>query len=71
MTSKLKGLADLAKTAIADVEGRAESAMDKLNKAQAHAHFGLDKVDGVTAEIEKAATDIENFANQVTNGPPA
>ena len=49
----------------------ASARLIKLNKAQAHAHFGLDKVDGVTAEIEKAATDIENFANQVTNGPPA
>ena len=71
MTSKLKGLADLAKSTIADVEGRATSAMDKLNKAQAHAHGGLDKIDTVTAEIEQAATDMENFANQVTNGPPS
>ena len=71
MTSKLKGLADIAKSTIADVENRASAAMDKLTKAQAHAHSGLDKVDGVTAEIEKAATDMEDFANQVSNGPPA
>ena len=71
MSSKLKGLADMAKTVTSAVDKRAEDTMGRLTKAHERAKEGLDKVDDVTAEIEKATADIEDFANQVTNGPPA
>ncbi len=71
MSSKLKGLADLAKTVTSAVDKRAEDTMERLTKAHERAKGGLDKVDDVAAEIDKAAADIEDFANQVTNGPPA
>lgn len=69
--SKLKNLADLAKSVTTEVESRAEASLTRLQKAQTKAHGGLDKLDNVTADIEQSATELEDFTNQVSNGPPA
>lgn len=71
MTSKLKGLADLGKSYVSDVENRAAASIDRLAKGKDKANSALDKFDSsVTASIEQSATELENFANQISNGPP-
>lgn len=70
MTSKLKALAGLAKTTVAQVETDAEAAMGKLQAAQVRAQGGVAKINSVASEIEDSASALEDFANQITNGGP-
>jgi hypothetical protein len=70
MTSKLKALAGLAKSTVAQVEADAEAAVNRLQAAQQKAHSGVDKINSVAGEIEDSAASLEDFANQITNGGP-
>lgn len=70
MTSKLKALAGLAKTTVAQVETDAEAAIGKLQAAQIKAQGGVAKINSVASEIEDSAGALEDFANQITNGGP-
>lgn len=70
MTSKLKALASLAKTTVAQVEIDAEAAIGKLQAAQVKAQGGVAKINSVASEIEDSAGALEDFANQITNGGP-
>lgn len=68
--SKLSELAANVTDAIKAVEADAERALSRLNKARDNASVATTKIDGISAHIEKSTKDIEDFANQITNGGP-
>lgn len=68
--SKLSELASSITAAQSAVEAEAAQALARLNAARDNAKASISKVDGVSAAIEKATKDIENFTNQLTNGGP-
>lgn len=70
MTSKLSTLADLAKTTIAQVEADAEAEVNKLMAAKGRANAAVANVGTIRTEIESGAKELEDFANQITNGAP-
>ena len=70
MTSKLSTLASMAAGLTQSVEAKADASITKLNQAHSKAHGALEKLDGVTATIDKSGSDIEAFVNQLTNGGP-
>lgn len=68
--SKLSELAGSVAAVKADIEKTAEKAHDRIFAARDKAKAGISKIDGVAAEIEKHASEIEDFTNQITNGGP-
>lgn len=70
MPSKLRALAEQAKTAVAEVEDDAERAINNLQKAKQNAHEGVGKINSVAADINKSAQDLNEFAAQTSNFPP-
>ncbi|HZS57545.1 MAG TPA: hypothetical protein VFA65_24305 [Bryobacteraceae bacterium] len=69
MPSKLKALADSAKGVVTDVENAADKAMNRLSAATKKADAGIGKINSIAADIEKSASDIDDFANQTSNFP--
>lgn len=70
MTSKLKGLAGLTKSIVAQVETEAEAAVTNLQTAKDNAMGGIGKIKSVADEMNQSAKDMNDFANQITNGGP-
>lgn len=70
MTSKLSTLADLAKTTIAEVEADAEAEVTKLLAAKTRANAAVANVGTIRTGMESGAKELEDFANQLTNGGP-
>jgi hypothetical protein len=70
MTSKLAGLAGLAKTVAVNVEAKAAETSDRLTKAQAGAAVAIDKLNTVAAGVESSTSALEDVVNQLTNGGP-
>lgn len=70
MTSKLSTLADLAKSTIAQVEADAEAEVNKLLAAKSKANAAVASVGTIRTGIETGTKELEDFANQLTNGAP-
>lgn len=70
MTAKLSALAGMVKTTVEQVENDAEAAVKKLQAAQVKASGGIAKINTVASGIEQSAGELEDFANQITNGGP-
>lgn len=70
MSSKLTALADLAKSTIAEVEADAEAEVTKLLAAKTKANAAVAGVGVIRTGIESGTKELEDFANQLTNGGP-
>ena len=70
MSSKLTALADLAKSTIAQVEADAEAEVNKLLAAKDKANAAVAGVGAIRTGIETGTKELEDFANQLTNGGP-
>jgi hypothetical protein len=71
MPSKLKSLAEEAKSDVDEIEHNAEIALKNLKAAKARAQYGVDGINNVAAEIHQSADDLSDFAAQTSNFPPA
>lgn len=71
MPSKLKSLADEAKSDVDEIEENADRALKNLKAAKARAQYGVDGINNVAAEIHQSADDLSDFAAQTSNFPPA
>jgi hypothetical protein len=68
--SKLSQLAATAAETHKEIEAGADASLDRLTHARTKAKAGLAKLDKLSDAVEKGITDIEDMANQISNGGP-
>lgn len=70
MTPKLQGLAAKMRDVTASIEGRALQLSDRLDKADRSSAQNADRVHAELDKIEAAVRQVEDLANQMSNGGP-
>jgi hypothetical protein len=69
-TPKLNGLQDAFKAFTARVEAAAESLTTRMDTAASTTETAITKFGAAVSQVEATAKDIDNAANQLTNGGP-
>jgi hypothetical protein len=68
--SKLSELAAVAAETHKEIEDGADASLSRLTNARGKAKAGLAKLDKLSDAVEKGISDIEDMANQLSNGGP-